>query len=143
VNKSSSKKSKPFKSSLIAPCGMNCRLCRAYIREKNTCPGCYGNDSLKSKSAAMCHIKNCENIKSGKANFCFACEKYPCDKLQHLDKRYRTKYGVSMIENLDNIKQSGMRNFLTQEKERWACSKCGEIICIHKESCISCGFQWR
>ena len=26
---------------------MNCRLCRAYGREKNACPGCRGDDSLK------------------------------------------------------------------------------------------------
>jgi uncharacterized radical SAM superfamily Fe-S cluster-containing enzyme len=26
--------------SLIAPCGMNCSICSAYLREKNKCPGC-------------------------------------------------------------------------------------------------------
>jgi hypothetical protein len=25
---------------LVAPCGMNCGICRAYLREKNKCPGC-------------------------------------------------------------------------------------------------------
>lgn len=32
------------KISLIAPCGMNCSICMAYLREKNKCPGCRGND---------------------------------------------------------------------------------------------------
>ena len=32
-------------TSLIAPCGMNCRLCLGQIREKNTCPGCRSVDN--------------------------------------------------------------------------------------------------
>ena len=31
---------------LIAPCGMNCSLCRAYGRERKPCPGCRGDDRL-------------------------------------------------------------------------------------------------
>ncbi|MBT4484540.1 MAG: DUF3795 domain-containing protein [Candidatus Latescibacteria bacterium] len=137
-----SKKSKSIKSTLIAPCGMNCRLCSAYIREKKACPGCYENDDNKSKSRAWCRIKKCEMIESGKSKYCFQCEQFPCTKMNHLDKRYRTKYGMSMIDNLENIKHSGIRNFIKQEKERWACSKCGEIICVHKENCIFCGYKW-
>lgn len=29
-----------FDKSLIAPCGMNCGTCIAYLRDKNKCPGC-------------------------------------------------------------------------------------------------------
>jgi hypothetical protein len=57
VNTMHSRKSTPIKSTLIAPCGMNWRLCHAYIREKKVCPSCYGNDKLKSKSCAMRRIK--------------------------------------------------------------------------------------
>ena len=133
---------KPIQSSLIAPCGMNCRLCHAYIRDKKVCPGCYGNDNLKSKTAAMCRIKNCEILKAGKFKYCFECENFPCARMIHLDKRYRTKYGMSMIDNLETIKQVGIGNFIIQEKERWACSKCGGIICVHKGDCIYCGNNW-
>jgi hypothetical protein len=130
-------------TTLIAPCGMNCRLCRAYIRDKKACPGCRGDDSLKSKACVSCKIKNCENIATGKVKYCSSCDSFPCKSLNHLDKRYRTKYGMSMIDNLENIKQFGIRNFVRQEKEKWACSKCGEIICVHKEGCILCGNKWR
>ena len=27
---------------LIAPCGMNCGICKYYYREKDKCPGCRG-----------------------------------------------------------------------------------------------------
>jgi len=137
------KLSKSIKSTLIAPCGMNCRLCRAYIREKKACPGCYGNDDLKSKSCATCRIKNCEILEVGKFKYCFKCKKFPCSRMKNLDQRYRTKYGMSMIDNLETIKQVGIRNFIKQEKERWACSKCGGIICVHKGNCIYCGYNWR
>ncbi len=30
-----------------------------------------------------------------------------------------------MIENLNAIKISGIRNFIKTEKNRWTCSKCG------------------
>jgi len=34
-------------SSLIAPCGMNCGICLAYLREKKKCPGCNGSNEDK------------------------------------------------------------------------------------------------
>ena len=138
-----SQKAKAITSTLIAPCGMNCRLCCAYTREKKACPGCRGDDSVKPKTRVTCRIKNCEKIRQGKVRYCFSCDGFPCDRLNHLDERYRTKYGMSMIDNLVHIKKFGIRNFIKQEKERWACSKCGEIICVHKENCIFCGHQWR
>ncbi len=34
----------PFKTTLIAPYGMNCAICMAFLREKNHCNGCYAPD---------------------------------------------------------------------------------------------------
>jgi hypothetical protein len=134
---------KSIKSTLIAPCGMNCSLCHAYIRNKNVCPGCYGDDDLKSKSCAMCHIKNCEIRKAEKFKYCFECYEFPCLWMKRIDKRYRTKYAMSMIDNLEYIKQSGIRTFVRQEKKKWICANCGKIICVHKKTCIFCGYDWR
>ena len=39
-------------SALIAPCGMDCGLCRGYVREKNRCAGCNGDDSSKPRYCA-------------------------------------------------------------------------------------------
>lgn len=137
------KKTNAIRTTLIAPCGMNCRLCRAYIRDKNKCPGCRGDDSLKSKSCANCKIKNCEKIAKGNLKYCFGCDSFPCVKLNHLDNRYRTKYGMSMIDNLNNIRELGIRQFIKNEKEKWTCPDCGEIICVHKPQCLSCKHAWR
>lgn len=132
-----------IKATLIAPCGMNCCLCRAYGKDKKSCPGCRADDSIKPKTRVTCRIKNCEKIVQGKVRYCFICGSFPCDRLKYLDKRYRTKHGMSMIDNLENIRKFGIRHFIRMEKKRWTCPECGAIICIHKPQCISCQHKWR
>jgi len=132
-----------FSTTLIAPCGMNCRLCRAYVREKKPCPGCRADDAGKPKTRVTCRIKNCDHITNGKIRYCSYCDSFPCDALNHLDKRYRTKYGMSMIDNLKNIETSGIRKFIECERRKWTCPDCGQIICVHKPQCPSCGRKWR
>ena len=138
-----STKTNTIRTTLIAPCGMNCRLCIAYTRDNKACPGCRGDDSVKSKTRVTCRIKNCEKIGQGKASYCFGCDSFPCDRLNHLDERYRTKYGMSMVHNLVYIRKLGIRHFIRNEKERWTCPACGQIICVHKPQCLSCGRKWR
>jgi hypothetical protein len=140
------KKTTAISTNLIAPCGMNCRLCWGYIRAKNACPGCLGFDnkeSQKAKYRTKCKIRNCEEISRGKTKYCSgSCDSYPCDRLKRLDKRYRTKYGMSMIDNLKLINELGIRHFIRNEKEKWICPECGEMICVHKAPCLSCGYKW-
>jgi len=126
-------------SKLIAPCGMNCGVCIAYLRDKRKCPGCHGEDTNKPPTRTRCIIKNCETIKSSQSGFCFDCVQYPCKRLQQLDKRYRTKYSMSMIENLEHIRDIGLNAFIETEKHRWLCRKCGGVICVHRGYCLNCG----
>jgi hypothetical protein len=127
------------KYSLIASCGMNCTVCMAYLREKNRCPGCRAFNSAEPVSIARCKIRNCELIKTNRIKYCFECNDYPCASVKHLDKRYRTRYGMSMIENLGTIKEKGIREFIKHETIRWACSNCSGTICVHKGYCSKCG----
>ncbi|MFA5054841.1 MAG: DUF3795 domain-containing protein [Dehalococcoidia bacterium] len=124
---------------LIAPCGMNCGVCMAYLREKNRCPGCRGNDTDKPISCVRCKIINCETLAKSKSKFCFECEKR-CARLKQLDKRYRTKYGMSMIENLEFIRDKGMDKFLRWQAEKYKCPKCGGVICVHNKKCYDCNY---
>ena len=127
----------------IAPCGMNCRLCYATMREKgNRCPGCFGDDENKAKSCITCSIRNCNRLKN-KGRYCFSCAIFPCTRLKQLDARYRKKYGMSMIENLNQIEHTGIRKFVRSENERWVCSLCGKKLCVHRADCLSCGYKWR
>ena len=133
------KAQKAITSFVIAPCGMNCGICMAYLREKLHCPGCRASDRNKQKSCRACIIKHCKELKKARSKFCFKCPKFPCRRLKQLDKRYRTKYGMSMLENLDNIKKNGIRAFVRTEKKRWACKQCGDIVNVHRWACSSCG----
>jgi hypothetical protein len=124
---------------LIAPCGMNCGICMAYLREKNRCFGCRAPDDGKSVTRTRCKIKTCGIIKKSKAKYCYTCGEFPCANLKHLDKRYRTKYNMSMVENLNNIKEHGINRFLKAEKIRWKCPHCGGTINVHRGICVACG----
>lgn len=123
---------------LIAPCGMNCYICMAYLRKKNKCPGCR-IEANKPVTRVICKIKTCETLTENKLAFCFECENVPCKNLKHLDKRYRTRYNMSMIENLENIQKIGIEEFLKNEKIRWTCPECGGTVCVHKGYCYDCG----
>jgi len=121
---------------LIAACGMNCSICRVYLRKRNNCPGCRASDNGKPITRQECGIKNCDKSASG---FCFDCEEFPCKKLNHLDLRYRLKYNMSMIDNLKSIQDIGISTFLENEKVRWSCSNCGDTINVHQGVCSGCG----
>ena len=125
---------------LVAPCGMNCRLCIGYQREKNKCDGCRNMNfvSYKTKKSTTCVIKDCPVIKERNLEYCFECPKMPCQRLKQLDKRYKTKYHMSMLENLNYIKEHGIEKFLENEEIRWTCSNCGNIVSVHREACTNC-----
>jgi hypothetical protein len=123
----------------IARCGMNCSICLAYLRESNKCPGCGDRSTYKAPTRVRCVIKNCEVIGTNGSGFCYECAGYPCKRLKQLDKRYRTKYAMSMIANLESIRDLGLKAFVQNESERWHCPTCGGTICVHRGRCLNCG----
>ncbi len=123
---------------LIAPCGMNCALCSGYQRKKNHCAGCNAQSEEKVAHCATCSIRHCQALADGQAGFCYACSRYPCRRLKQLDKRYVTKYAMSMLENQAFIRDMGMDAFLSAQEEQWTCKTCGELLCVHKGVCLTC-----
>jgi hypothetical protein len=130
---------------LVAPCGMNCGLCASYLARKNDlkkkgilktyCSGCL-------PSGKNCYYKRrCELLREGFVRFCYECRDFPCRRLKTLDKRYRTFYHMSMIENLEHIKNIGIKPFLEKQEEKWKCPKCGGVICCHNGLCFNCGLD--
>ena len=129
-----------FKQELIASCGMNCGICLSFFgyamngrKRKMTCIGCRPSD----KSCAFLK-KYCKKLLKKEIEYCYECNDFPCENLEALDKRYREKYDMSMIENLNFIKEKGIERFLEQQKEKYTCPKCGGIICVHTKKCYSC-----
>jgi len=122
-----------FRASLIAPCGMDCAICMAHLRQKNRCPGC--------RSPVRRHHPNCRIFSCAKrpGRYCHSCAEFACRWILQLDKRYCLKYHMSMIENLARIQNSGISAFVKSERERWTCSVCGGTVDIHYYRCSLCG----
>jgi len=122
----------------IAPCGVICDICLGFQREKNKCVGC-NNVGNKPNHCNVCSIKFCPE-KNGNANLlCGECVKFPCRRIKDLDKRYTTKYGESPILNLTKVREVGMSQFIENETENWKCKKCGQLLCVHRKTCLICG----
>jgi len=104
-----------------------------FLRTKNRCGGCYSPDRQCSKK---CSIFACEQVRN---RYHHTCTEFPCKRLRQLDERYRKKYGMNMIDNLEKIRSLGIREFIKMERERWTCKACGGIINVHKGKCSDCG----
>ena len=131
---------------LIAPCGMNCAICSGYLALEHDvkskgirmayCSGCRPRD----KKCTFLK-KSCNLLLSGQVQYCYECQDYPCERLHHIDKRYKALYRMSMIENLEYIKKNGISQFLEKEEEKWKCPECGATVCCHNGICFSCGLS--
>jgi hypothetical protein len=131
-----------FNRKNLAPCGINCGTCRAYLRSKNNCPGCMADSGPQRTSCLNCKIRNCAELRNSESEFCYDCSEFPCSRLKHIDKRYKTKYRTSLIQNLIEIKTKGTEAYLLNERSRWTCKSCGSALCIHERNCIKCGKEY-
>lgn len=129
-----------MKNSSIAPCGVICDICLAYQRTKNKCSGCL-NSGIKPYHCTVCSIKLCAEKNGNEMLLCFECVKFPCRRIKQLDKRYTLKYGESPIDNLNRINEVGLSQFIDVETEKWKCSSCGQLLCVHREDCSICGHK--
>ena len=111
---------------LIAVCGMNCGLCKAHLRKNNPCAGCRTIGAVGRKTIVFCKIRICVERPG---QYCFDCERFPCDWLKHIDKRYREKYGMSEIDNLIMIQDAGIDRFIESERAKW--QSANGIFCVH------------
>lgn len=133
-------------SELISPCGMNCAICASYLAQKNDvkskgvrmpyCVGC----RPRNKNCAFLK-KRCAILSSGEVTFCFECDNFPCENLSTIDKRYRTRYRMSMIENLNFIKENATEKFLEEQQKTWKCKTCGELLSCHNGLCFECDLE--
>jgi rubrerythrin len=49
---------------------------------------------------------------------------------------------MSMLENLDRIREMGLDGFMALENTRWVCPSCGGTICVHDRRCYACGTRY-
>jgi hypothetical protein len=119
---------------------MNCGICVAWFgytmsgrRRKHPCSGC------RSRKTHCAFLKqHCDALATQRVHYCFECTEFPCERLTTLDRRYRDKYGMSVIENLRHIQRNGIAQFLTDEQDKWECPTCGGMKCVHTNRCYTC-----
>ena len=134
-----------FTPELIAPCGMNCGICKRYLAYSRGvpvergkvihCQGC-------RPSNKNCYVKRgCKKLAKKEITFCFECDNLPCENfINRLERRYRKRYNMSMVENLQELKEKGMETFLKNQERRYRCPKCGDVISVHDRKCYACGY---
>lgn len=123
--------------SYFAPCGVNCFFCSAHLRTKKPCQGCMTNNENKTARSKNCHRKNCAKNKN--LDLCVECDEFPCKSIKRLDKSYRERYDISLIENSKTIKDKGPDYFFEQEINRWCCPICNGAVDMHYKTCSECG----
>lgn len=122
---------------MIAPCGVNCLACSAYLSNKTPCAGCRAPDELITrKSCRNCLKKKCAFDKG--LEWCYQCSSFPCSKIKDLNKRYTQNYNVDLIQNGLDAKND-IQAFLLFQKERFTCQSCGGVIDQHHKKCSDCG----
>ena len=80
----------------------------------------------------------CETLGRGLVRFCHECGDFPCQRLKSLDHRYRSKYHLSMIENLRAIEAHGMPAFLEEEAEKMEMPRLRRRDLLPQRLCLSC-----
>jgi hypothetical protein len=121
-------------------------LCRQYLalkkellEEKGLKWGCEGC-RIRHKNCAFIR-RDCPPLRKDKIDFCYECEGFPCQNLKKIDKIYRERYSVNLIENLKRVKEIGVEKWLQEQNELYKCPECGGEICIHDVECYDCGIK--
>ncbi len=133
----------PSKEELIAPCGMNCAICSNYLAYVNNlnrsqCTGCRTSNKKCTYLFEKCSGVNHPIEGNADAKFCFECNQYPCKEINRMDRRYRENYKISVKENLEYIKEKGIKKLVAEQYDEYQCSRCGDLISVHNKKCFKC-----
>jgi Protein of unknown function (DUF3795) len=128
---------------LFAPCGMDCAVCSAYLawshgipRKRGAITHCAGCRARNKQCAWLKGI--CAQLRNNRIRYCYQCADFPCAHLRHLDARYRRDYGMSLIENLELIRDAGEQALIDRQQARFGCEHCGQPRSVHNRKCFAC-----
>ena len=133
-----------FTADLIAPCGMNCGVCSAYLAFTHHIPKKRGQvwhcAGCRARNKQCSYLKGqCQLLSKGRVSFCSECPDFPCMRLKKIDNRYRTTYGISFIQNLEEIRDVGVEMFLDRQTKSFLCGRCRQdVLSIHNNRCYRC-----
>ena len=134
-----------FTPGMIAPCGLDCSVCKRALAEENPCAGCRGpNENKPAFCSEKCGIILCRKRKENGYTYCDECPDYPCADVAEKENRYTSKYPLyeSPGKNLRDIRENGLERFLESERKQWTCGECGHAVSVHTGICSGCGKQY-
>lgn len=133
-------------NNLAAPCGIFCGACRQYLvlkkdllEERGFKKGCEGC-RIRHKNCVFIR-RDCPALRKNELQYCYECENFPCQNLKKIDKLYRERYFVFLIDNLKKINEIGVDKWLVDQKMLYTCPECGGEICLHDMECYDCGIR--
>lgn len=95
---------------LAGICGMYCGKCSKY--KNGSCDGC-GSDNHYNDHQT-CPFYDCAFEKG--VNWCFECNLFPCNTLISTTKAKSTSTMIECISNLQQMKQTGVMDWLMKMK---------------------------
>lgn len=122
-----------IETAMLAPCGMNCKVCYKHCYHKKPCPGCLNNDMGKPEHCRKCTVKDC--VRSKGYQYCFRCPEHPCRLIKNLEKSYNKRYRASLIKNSEFAREHGIEKLMERQREEYTCRKCDGIISLHDREC--------
>jgi len=104
------------KWNLVAPCGLYCGECTGFLNRE--CGGCRSNQGISKDYNQSCKIYYCS--KSKDLRICLECVEFPCKFFDFFkaEKLESSSWFLDNWSNMRQIKEKGLKNFLT-EREVW------------------------
>ncbi len=125
----------------LAPCGIFCNACPSFNK---TCLGCPSENTHQKRTSKWgCQIRNCcytdKNLM-----FCGQCNQFPCDTItKKLINSHpgepAFKYRHEIPDNVQQLRELGLKLYLKSQNQRWACPSCSGIIQFYHYTCNRCG----
>jgi hypothetical protein len=110
---------------LMAPCGLYCGECKAFLDEE--CGGCRSNSGIAAEFSRICKIALCSNDK--KVKVCLECDDFPCSHMDYFKARRLQESGwyIDIVGNMKDLKELGLEELCKRKdasvSERLACAK--------------------
>lgn len=100
----------------VAPCGLYCGECTAFLCKK--CGGCRSNEGLSKEYRKYCKIYRCSNDRHLKT--CLECDGCPCKFFDFFkaEELQSSSWFLDVWANMKQIKEASLAEFL-KRKECW------------------------
>jgi hypothetical protein len=112
------------------------RAGQQFMENDIRCDGCLGKGRL-TPWCSKCQIRLCSKLQSGKVR-CSDCGDFPCPRIADFCNDGMAHH-IEVLENLRQIYEVGIENWVAHEKERWTCPECKALLSWYDASCPICG----